>query len=64
MEDNRDTFVGAVRQLIWVKKTFVFGSRWHQLVNVQLLWTLMHKRARTGGSSFWFKYCATYNLYR
>jgi hypothetical protein len=64
MEDNRATLVSAVRQLIWQKKTFVFGSRWHQLANVQLLWTLMHKSACTGGGSFWFKGCGTHNLCR
>jgi hypothetical protein len=44
------------------KATFLFGSSWHQWANEELLRTFMHKRSRTGGGSFWFKYCGTHNL--
>ena len=41
------------------KTTFLFGSSYHEWANAELLRKFMHKRASSGGGSFWFRYCAT-----
>lgn len=44
------------------KVEFLFGSRYHQWANEELLRKFMHGRATPRGGSFWFRYVGTHDL--